>query len=104
MVHGVLYVVIIGIIMMLVLYVDNLVTHSMVCNVLYNIVFNSLIGALATYGSLLYNEFPISTYGVNCTGNESMIFDCPIHLMNKGKSYVECENNNAGVVCQSKVL
>ena len=62
------------------------------------------LGAMAVSGlqSLLYDNYPTVIYGVNCTGNETAIFDCPIHLMDKGTSYTQCEGNDAGVACQSK--
>ena len=59
-----------------------------------------LLGALAAYGSLITDKYPTRVYGVNCTGNESALFKCPIHLSPQNLIYSHCTNNNAGVVCQ----
>ena len=59
------------------------------------------IGALAAYGSQVYNsDFPMRAYGVNCTGNEKNIFSCPIHLTSKGDEYENCKTGVSGVFCQ----
>ena len=58
-------------------------------------------GALAAYGSLISDDYPTRIYGVNCTGNEENILNCPIHLTSKGVEYTECANgDDAGVFCQ----
>ena len=102
MVHGLLYVMNIGMIMTLESSVNNWVTLLMVmifCND-YN---NSLSGAMAAYGSLISDNYPTRVYGVNCTGSESTLFKCPIHLTLQNVSYTQCANNDAGVICQGEL-
>ena len=60
------------------------------------------LGALAAYGSLITDKYPIRVYGVNCTGNERTLFKCPIHLFPQNLIHSNCSNNNAGVICQGK--
>ena len=55
---------------------------------------------MAAYGSLISNNYPTRVYGVNCTGSESTLFKCPIHLTLQNVSYTQCANNDAGVICQ----
>ena len=62
------------------------------------------LGALAAYGSLISDSYPTRVYGVNCTGDEDTLFQCPIHLTQPEVSYEQCEQNDAGVVCQGKVF
>ena len=57
-------------------------------------------GALAAYGSLISDDYPTRIYGVNCTGNEENILNCPIHFTSKGVEYTECATGDAGVFCQ----
>ena len=63
-----------------------------------------LLGALAAYGSLLRDDYLTRVYGVNCTGDESALFNCPIHVTSEGDSYTQCANNDAGVLCQCKIF
>ena len=62
-----------------------------------------LLGALAGYGSLISDNYPTRVYGVNCTGSESTLFKCPIHLTLQNVSYTHCANNDAGVICQGEL-
>ena len=62
-----------------------------------------MLGALAAYGSLLRDDYLTRVYGVNCTGDESTLFKCPIHVTPDGSSYTQCPNNDASVVCQRKI-
>lgn len=59
-----------------------------------------IAGAMAAYGSLITNDLSMSMYGVNCIGQENMLFDCPLHISAKGKLYTQCNSNEAGVICQ----
>ena len=59
------------------------------------------IGSLAAYGTLSYSVYPIRMYGVNCTGNENTLFECPFHVTSVGTPYKQC--GYAGVVCQSNI-
>ena len=70
------------------------------------IIFNNgynynLSGAMAAYGSLISDNYPTRVYGVNCTGSESSLFNCPIHFTLEGVSYSHC-TNDAGVICQGE--
>lgn len=56
---------------------------------------------MAAYGSLISDSYPTRVYGVNCTGNESVFFKCPIHVTSLGVSLKHCAHNDAGAVCQS---
>ena len=56
------------------------------------------IGSLAAYGALSYSAYPIRMYGVNCTGNETTLYECPFQV---GTPYKQC--GYAGVVCQSNI-
>ena len=60
------------------------------------------LGALAAYGSLITDKYPTRVYGVNCTGNESTLFKCPIHLSPQNLIHSNCSNNNAGVICHGE--
>ena len=57
---------------------------------------------MAAYGSLLSEDYPTRVYSVNCIGNESTLFTCFIQLTPKEVSYNQCENNDAGVICQGE--
>lgn len=57
---------------------------------------------MAAYGSIIEDSYPIRVYGVNCTGSERNILNCPIHLVPRGLSYSACTQNDAGVICQGK--
>ena len=62
-----------------------------------------MIGSMAAYGLLVYDDLSMSTRDVNCTGNEDTIFQCPLHLSPKGTSYTQCSSQwPAGIICQSK--
>ena len=60
------------------------------------------LGALAVYGSLITDKYPMRVYGVNCTGNECTLFKCPIYLSPQNLIHSNCSNNNAGVICQGE--
>ena len=57
---------------------------------------------MAAYGNIIWDSYPTRIYGVNCTGNETSIFNCPLHLVSPGQSYSTCSQNDAGVICQGK--
>ena len=61
------------------------------------------IGSLAAYGTLSYSVYPIRMYGVNCTGNENTLFECPFHVTSVETPYQRCGYNYAGVVCQCNI-
>ncbi|XP_011409192.2 PREDICTED: neurotrypsin-like [Amphimedon queenslandica] len=61
---------------------------------------HSAYGAMAAYGSIISDSYPTRVYGVNCTGSERELFDCPVHLLPPGSSYSSCSQNDAGVICQ----
>ena len=45
-------------------------------------------------------------YGVNCTGNENTLFECPFHHVTSVEiPYQQCDHeyNYAGVMCQGNV-
>ena len=56
---------------------------------------------MAAYGNIIFDSYPTRVYGVNCTGSEKKIFDCPMHLVSSDVSYSSCSQNDAGVICQS---
>ena len=41
---------------------------------------------------------------MNCTGNETTLFKCSIHLTSIGVSLSYCANNDAGVICQGMYI
>ena len=88
---------------MLELSVNNWVTLLMVTHFINDYDY-SLLGAMAAYGSLISDNYPTRVYGVNCTGIENVLFKCPLHVTPKGASYTQCANDDAGVVCQCKIL
>lgn len=55
---------------------------------------------MAAYGSMFSDDLSMSVYGVNCTGLESVLFNCPVHLSPKGIPYTHCNSDSAGVICQ----
>ena len=57
---------------------------------------------MAAYGNIIWDSYLTRVYGVNCTGNETSIFNCPLHLVSPGQSYTTCSKNDAGVICQGR--
>jgi hypothetical protein len=68
---------------------------SVICNQLGY----SFHGAQA-YSSVIFDDYPTRIYGVNCSGNEAKLFNCPIHITIQGISYSQCSASYAGVACQ----
>ena len=79
----------------------------MVCDYfLVSILSEVFVGAMAAYGHFVTRPDPlyIRVYGVNCTGNEESLFDCPLHLTPLDVSYGHCAQNEAGVICQGIIM
>ena len=58
------------------------------------------IGALPGNGNYYSYDLPVSILDLNCTGNESMILDCPY---NGTVSFFNCpSSHDAEVICRSK--
>ena len=64
-----------------------------------------VLGAIAAYGHFVTGPYPfyLRVFGVNCTGSEENLFDCPLHLTPLDVSYAHCAQNEAGVICQGIV-
>ena len=78
----------------------------MVCDYfLVSILSEVFVGAMAAYGHFVTRPDPlyIRIYGVNCTGSEESLFDCPLHLTPYDVSYAHCAQNEAGVICRGIV-
>ena len=78
----------------------------MVCDYfLVSILLEVFVGAMAAYGRFLTKNYPfyLRVYGVNCTGSEESLFDCPLHLTPYDVSYAHCAQNEAGVICRGNV-
>ena len=61
---------------------------------------------MAAYGDFLIGPFPFYLrvlYGVNCTGSEESLFDCPFHWAQLDAFYEHCAQIEAGVICQGIV-
>ena len=68
-------------------------------------VIKNVLGAIAAYGHFVTGPYPfyLRVFGVNCTGSEENLFDCPLHLTPLDVSYAHCAQNEAGVICRGNV-
>ena len=103
MVAGAVFVVIFGIIMMLVLYAGNLDTLLMVSPAVTDICCSFVVilfqGALGPSAVQVSSSTPShNIIDLNCTGNESSIFECPFNGL---VGHYSCSNTrDANAYCQ----
>ena len=83
-----------------VLFVVNLDTPHMVCFVLCILMYLIYIGAIAASGYYTDHHWPSGVIDVNCTGNESSIWNCPYNGIS---DFYSCpSHHDASVICQGK--
>ena len=63
---------------------------------------NIFTGAIAVSYAFIDNEWPMGIYNLNCTGNETSIWDCQFTTLYNGRN---CDqSNDASVFCMCKLL
>ena len=64
------------------------------------IIYNFFTGAIPASGHYTEYQLPFGIFDLNCTGNESSIWNCPY---NGTSDFYSCpSNHDASVVCQGR--
>ena len=80
--------------------INILFLYTIFLKVLYLVTYFVYIGATAFNEVIIERDWSIAIKDLNCTGNESSIWDCP---MNGLQNYSCNHDDDAAVVCQCKI-